>query len=93
MTCRCCGADRNPAEPISATETACESHSFPNIRTRALFILGDGVKLLTHAMRAGMKISLQREQRVPQEVRGGCKGVCVHVCVCVCVCECELVTL
>lgn len=73
---------QDPAEPISAMETACESHSFSDIMTHALFTLGAIVELLAHAVRASMKISPQCEQRVPEEVRGGCKRVCVCVCVC-----------
>lgn len=64
--------------------TACESHSFSDIMTHALFTLGAVVELLAHAVRASMKISPQREQRVPEEVRGGCKRVCICVCVQTC---------
>lgn len=71
---------QDPAETISAMETACESHSFSDIMTHELFTLGAAVELLAHAVTASMKISLQSEQRVPEEVSGGCKRVCVRTC-------------
>lgn len=74
----CCSVDRNPAEPISAMETACESHSFSDIMTHCIvYIRCCSRAFLAHAVRVRMKISPQCEQRVPEEVRGECKkGVC-----------------
>lgn len=57
----------------------CESYSFYDIITHTLFTLCAVVALLAHAVRASMKISQQREQRVLEDMRGGCKRVCVNL--------------
>lgn len=65
---------QNPAEPINAMATACESHSYTDVMPHASFTWEAVIHLLAHGGRVSMK------QRVPKEVMGGYKG-----CVCVCV--------
>lgn len=58
------------------------SHSFSDVMTFTLLTLETVVERLANAVPAcSLKISLQREQRVPAEVRESCKCMCVYVCV------------
>lgn len=68
-----CG--RNPAEPISAAEEGCESHSFTDITT---LLTLQWLRFWLMQWEKAWNIP-QCEQRVLEEVRQGC--------VCVCVCE------